>query len=218
MMRLQFTNVVLKLGTCLLLLFAAAVGLTRAQPYDDSMLRAMLTTSDSCTLPCWQGIEPGVTSVHDALIALERSEWVGEVTREGFDYGFDYRYTWWWNRNLPGWGRREPQYLLGSDAGKAYTLSMPNVAQLWQLWLIFGVPDTFGVAFVEDGKILSVANYEQLQVHILTITDCTAQSASELWHGDSQLEIGLLGRDLVESTFIVPGTMWRYFLRRTATC
>jgi hypothetical protein len=187
---MRFTGLVVKLAFMLLLLLTLAVSLTRAQPYDDSMLRAMLTTSDTCTLPCWQGIEPGVTNLHDALIALERSQWVGEVTRGSLTN----RHTWWWNRNLPGWGRRVPQYLYTSihNSGDeiADRISMSSVAELWQLWLIFGVPDTVSFDSIGDGKFLFVSIYEQLQVQIETEIDCTTHTLRGIWHGESALMIG----------------------------
>jgi hypothetical protein len=210
---MRFSGLLIKLALLLLALLTLAVSLTRAQPYDDSALRAMLTTSAACTLPCWQGIEPGATSLHDALIDLQRSEWVGEVTRRP-----GYRHAWWWNRDLPDWGQREPQFLYAWHEDTAETISMPAVASLWQLWLILGVPDTVTVAPMEDGAILYIASYEQQQVHLLSMSDCAAKMARDLWGVQSRLDIGRLVFYPVAPATVYTGAEWPGLLRKRPYC
>jgi hypothetical protein len=69
----------LKLTFLLTLLFAACIGLIRAQPYDDSELRAFLTPPDGCPMPCLMGIRPGVTTADEAVAILDAHEWVSEI-------------------------------------------------------------------------------------------------------------------------------------------
>jgi hypothetical protein len=213
MMLMRFTSVVFKLAICLLVLFAVAEGLIRAQPYDDSMLRAMLTTSDTCTLPCWQGIEPGVTNLHDALIALERSEWVAEVTRGSLGN----QHTWWWRRDLLNKVRREPQYLNVSDEGIAESISMSSVAPLWDLWLIFGVPDDVTVADMGSGEVLYILAYDEPQVHLLTLSDCLARSTQNVGEKTGGLYIGRFPWGFQFSTFY-DGRQWPELIHEHPYC
>ena len=53
--------------------------LIRAQPYDDSKLRAFLTPPKGCPAPCFMGIRPGVTTTEEAIAILEDHEWLPEI-------------------------------------------------------------------------------------------------------------------------------------------
>ncbi len=70
---------VLKPALLFTLLFAACIGIIRAQPYDDSELRAFLTPPSGCAMPCFMGIRPGVTTADEAIAILEAHEWVSNV-------------------------------------------------------------------------------------------------------------------------------------------
>lgn len=54
----------------LALLAALPILLIRAQPYDDSELRAFLLPPAGCPVPCFLGIRPGVTTSDDAAAML----------------------------------------------------------------------------------------------------------------------------------------------------
>jgi hypothetical protein len=75
-MRLLFSSAIL-----LTLLFAACIGIIRAQPYDNSDLSAFLTPPEGCPMPCFMGIRPGVTTVEEAIAILEAHEWIDTVSR-----------------------------------------------------------------------------------------------------------------------------------------
>ena len=55
-------------------LFLLPVLLIRAQPYDDSELRAFLTPPEGCPAPCFMGIRPGVTTVEEVTAILGQSK------------------------------------------------------------------------------------------------------------------------------------------------
>lgn len=57
-----------------LVLFAA-----RAQP-EDTDLRALLLPPEGCFMPCWAGIQPGVTTVDEAMAILRAHPWVRAET------------------------------------------------------------------------------------------------------------------------------------------
>lgn len=54
----------------LILLAALPVFLIRAQPYDDSGLRAFLLPPAGCPAPCFLGIRPRLTTAQDAAVML----------------------------------------------------------------------------------------------------------------------------------------------------
>jgi hypothetical protein len=76
---LSLIRLLLKLGSVFALLFAFCIALIRAQPYDDSELRAFLTPPEGCPVPCFMGIRPGVTTVDEAVAILEAGGWVDEI-------------------------------------------------------------------------------------------------------------------------------------------
>ena len=59
----------LRLFAALTLLFCAAIVVVRAQPFDDGGLRDQLL-SPTCTVPCFLGIRPGVTTREEAILLL----------------------------------------------------------------------------------------------------------------------------------------------------
>lgn len=60
-----------------ILLLTAVLLVIRSQPYDDSELRELLLPTN-CPAPCFMGIQPGVTTVDEAVAILEASGWVEE--------------------------------------------------------------------------------------------------------------------------------------------
>src|SRR5262245_29374883 len=87
----------------LTVLFAACIGVIRAQPYDDADLRAFLTPGDDCRMPCFLGIRPGVTTLEEAAGILQAHEWVGDITIENYPHGdMPWGFVRWnWNGQQP---------------------------------------------------------------------------------------------------------------------
>jgi hypothetical protein len=82
----------------------------RAQPYDDTDVRAFLMPPADCAAPCFLGIRPRVTAVQKAVKLLQQHEWIGEV--DDFDpiprtdsrsVIFATRVDWTWNGQQPAW-------------------------------------------------------------------------------------------------------------------
>lgn len=90
------TRPFLRLSLLLIILFAAALTIIRAQPYDDHQLRELLLPA-GCPAPCFMGIQPGVTTVEEAVKILEASEWVEDYQLDGQIF------TVRWNNNSPSW-------------------------------------------------------------------------------------------------------------------
>ena len=72
-------RLIIKLALLVSVVCVTPIALIRAQPYDDSELRAFLTPPEGCPAPCFMGIRPGVTTTEEAIAILEGHEWVQEI-------------------------------------------------------------------------------------------------------------------------------------------
>jgi hypothetical protein len=95
------------------LLFMLAIIAVRAQPYDDSELRALVMPKD-CPMPCFMGIRPGVTTMNEAIAILEASEWVDVVDTVT---GNPYYVFWTWSGSQPSFINPESEGTLLDDKG-----------------------------------------------------------------------------------------------------
>jgi len=128
-----------RLALLLTLLFTACIGLIRAQPYDDSELRAFLTPPEGCPVPCFMGIRPGVTTVHEAVAILEAHEWVEEISFPGSD-----SIVWRWNDLAPDMLDRNSGNAAGhirlNENNTVAVLAIPTRILFGDIWLILGKP------------------------------------------------------------------------------
>jgi len=74
MFRLILPAIALLMLTCSL-----PIAIIRAQPYDDSDLRAFLTPTAGCPRLCLMGIHPGETTAAEAMAVLARHDWVANL-------------------------------------------------------------------------------------------------------------------------------------------
>jgi hypothetical protein len=148
-------------------LFALAIGVIRAQPYDDGGLRGFLFNSPGCETipddePCFIGIRPGVTTADEAVAILEAHEWVGIVN----DFGGVINWRW---------SGRQPFLIDDADMGTLF-VGNGNIQRveigytfikLGDLSILLGIPksvmtSTFGsrldfyVEYIENGLIANV--------------------------------------------------------------
>jgi hypothetical protein len=69
----------LKFALVITTLCTLTLAAIRAQPYDDSELRAFLLPPEGCAAPCFMGIRPGVTTGDEAIAILERTGWIAQM-------------------------------------------------------------------------------------------------------------------------------------------
>ena len=83
-------------------LFAAALLLIHAQPYDDHELRELLLP-EGCPAPCFMGIRPGVTTFDETVKLLRASSWVDRLTigEPEPSSSRTARITWIWSETAP---------------------------------------------------------------------------------------------------------------------
>ena len=121
---------VVKAVAILVSLFMLAIGLIRAQPYNDSEIRAFFMPPPGCELPCWQGIRPGVTTIDEAKAVIENF---------GMLQGPPTVQRWEWNEVSPLFIRSNVGRLVSWDE-VVYQVDLPDVIGLSDVLITFGRP------------------------------------------------------------------------------
>lgn len=189
----------LKLTLFLSALLSLAIGLIRAQPYDDGGMRDFLFNSPGCEdytdEPCFMGIRPGVTTVDEAVSIFQRHEWVASVVVMS-----DYRIKW-------EWSGRQPQAFTGSYDGHLQTGNETRIVE--SIWLTLdtslsasrlalGLPDIIAYPLVAHPDTGAYDTYyldlhTALQLH--PYADCPTSYAELL--DINMLEVGWYVRDIL---------------------
>jgi hypothetical protein len=142
-------RLLLRLALLLTLLVVLPIALIRAQPYDDSDLRAFLTPPEGCPAPCFTGIRPGVTTTEEAIAILEAHEWVASVGEdyvktalsEGKPVPLEPYIHWTWSGSQPNWidSNLNSRFLDGDR--QVYAINIDTHIRLGDILLTYGMPD-----------------------------------------------------------------------------
>jgi len=117
-------------------LFAALVGLIRAQPFDDRQVRDFLAFLDECAAPCWQGVRPGVTTTTSALVLLEAHNWVSGVDEHiWFSTPGSSLFSWLWNGQQPHWINDQRPGVMTTRLNRIQSIKISTHISLGELWL-----------------------------------------------------------------------------------
>jgi hypothetical protein len=128
--------------------------LIRAQPHDDSDLRAFLTPPDDCPAPCFMGIRPGVTTARETFAILHTHDWVesvwidnSPVQEDALDYNTSLPsdLSWIWRQDAPDWLNKNVRGWLNFRRGYVSTIVIDTHLRLGDTLLIMGRPDHFAV-------------------------------------------------------------------------
>jgi hypothetical protein len=147
----SMTRLICITGVYLSIIFTVALLLIHAQPYDDTELRAFLFPANDCAAPCFMGIQPGVTTIDDALAVLETNAWVGEV------YKINYPSYLSWS-----WSGLQPTFIDSSKNGEiaAYSgrgvekIIIPTKFSVIEFWWLYGKPYWQDFGFMENGTAI----------------------------------------------------------------
>lgn len=122
-----------------LCLFALTVVLIRVQPYDE-LARKRAFVSDGCTGACFIGIQPGVTSVDEAVRLLQASDWVGAVDNRTINNvsGF---ISWTWSDRKPSWISASKEGKIWATQKQVVNINIYSDWQLGDTRIILGAPD-----------------------------------------------------------------------------
>jgi hypothetical protein len=151
----------LKLTAALSILFTASVVIIRMQPYTPAELPTSLTM-ESCALPCFMGIRPGVTTGYDALERLRTSRWVRYIQNINVSTGtrmFSGSVSWEWSGKQPAWIDPHHDSWLWIGETRVEYIAIRTRLSLGDLWLAYGAP-TSGTIFGDEGTKLPFIYYE----------------------------------------------------------
>jgi hypothetical protein len=173
---------VVRLSLLLTFAFAVLVGVIRAQPYDNGNLRAFLTTSHDCVIPCFMGIRPGVTTIEEAIAILETHEWAKALDLQGAPTEARPSGTIWWS-----WSGAQPDYFYAGLSGRVELsdedgdgtavvtrLEIPTTIPFAELYVLLGTADASWLVY---DSLHPAPN-----IHTAVIRD-TGHPASELHCG-----------------------------------
>ncbi|RMF79980.1 MAG: hypothetical protein D6737_09650 [Chloroflexi bacterium] len=123
--------------------FVLLIGVVRVLPFYATPTQDVLL-SDGCPLPCWQGIQPGVTTVEEAVIILNAHRWVDGVSR-GIGVARmgaeDYREWRWDYEAFPlAAGSESPLSFLTSENDVVTSITLNTNLRLADIWAAFGAP------------------------------------------------------------------------------
>lgn len=198
----------LKLAAVLLGLVFTIAAVIRAQPYDDSELRAFLTPPEGCPAPCFMGIRPGVTTAEEALAILEAHEWVREdIADDTFpSSGAGLNGRIWWRWDDP------PAALLGSGY-EGYMFIRDEIVESITFWtnikmgelrLTLGVPDKLTIMKQYSGMTYSRYNvyYVDGNFGFLAVVTCPGQV---VWQSHTMMQIyDVLPINPADSDLVIP--------------
>lgn len=113
-------------------LWLLPVLIIRAQPYDDTNLRALL----NCPTPCFLGIRPGVTTVRDAITLLEAQPSLANTVGMNPPYGIRFR------ANHPNSLIADSVFsYLERESNTIQWLRIHTNLSLGEVWAAYGQPD-----------------------------------------------------------------------------
>jgi hypothetical protein len=135
-------SIIVRIALALLTVSIAVIGLAHEQPVNESDLRALLIPPEGCAMPCFLGIQPGVTSVDEAVILLSDHPWIERVFVERRPL-VHYLY-WTWNGSQPDFvddpRSRMPPHLWAQNRIVQY-IALPTDIPYADLFTLWGTPD-----------------------------------------------------------------------------
>jgi hypothetical protein len=190
------TRLILFLSVPLSLVFTAAVLLIHAQPYDDPDLRAVITLSDKCHTPCFLDIQPGVTTIDEAISILQNHQWVKTVMAMAPDRLATQHIYWEWRDDAPAFIQSGKPHSGGSlfvNYGIVQNVEVSTGIPLGTVWLWRGAPEQFTTLAQTGGPIgrpppPRPLTYIYNDMILIGSTDCTA--FSYFWKSNLKIIFG----------------------------
>lgn len=192
---------VLRLGAALALAITGGLALISGQAYDGQSLRDLLAPPPGCAMPCWEGIQPAVTSLDDALAILAEHPWVEDY------YVTPGKVSWWWNGQQPPTladsgrafhGRME--YAVINDVPIITSIVLMTTVPLGDVRLTLGEPGAVRLYTVRPndetprraGIVYLETDYSPALpgLYIFNTYDCPMR-VDQFWHSHSYVAYGL---------------------------
>jgi hypothetical protein len=169
-------------GLCLLLI--SLVGLARAQPNDDSAVRALFTPPPGCATPCWQGIEIGQATKAEALAILDEHPWIGQI------FASDTQISWRWSGAQPALLDGTRDGLIGLRGGVVRLIRLGTTVPFGNFWVLLQQPDeALLVRPLTRFSAFQIVQYRVPGIYIISGVNCPA-SPAQFWGSTTTLGMG----------------------------
>jgi hypothetical protein len=161
------TRLLRRLTLALLVVFTGAIGLIRAQPYDDGGLETLLIPPENCPRPCWQGIRPGRTLTQEALALLKAHPWIDRVELVTNDM-----YEIRWSGRQPAMIDADYHGVLVTRGDFVTQVRVPVRASFGDVWLRFDQPQYGGMSRMFSRPIAYLTHYADAGFTVRTPVHC----------------------------------------------
>jgi hypothetical protein len=160
--------------------------LIRAQPYDDSDLRAFLTPPDGCPTPCFIYIRPGSTTYMQSVQILQAHQWVEQLgSRQSLSPGIFFM-SWMWNDTQPFLAQGDFENYIFSQRNIITSITIKTHIAVIELWWLYGQPAWVHWMETHDAQLYYTFAYPQYDVYAsVRVPACT--SLLRVLTADSQL-------------------------------
>lgn len=172
------------------LISSGALIVAMSQPPDPA-LRAFLLPDD-CTMPCWAGIEAGVTPVTTAVAVLETHPWVSDVRLAYNADGQNGIVRWTWTSDMPFAPPDADAYLYIS-ANRVSEIELETTIPLGAIWLVFGPPGEGEIYPLRGARREHTAYYRAIGLDVSNTLDCSF-SLGAFWQADSRIHYTSVGQ------------------------
>jgi hypothetical protein len=165
------TSLLLKAALSFTLFAASLVGLIHAQSYDDTQVRDLLLPPDTCPMPCFMGIRPGVTTYDEVVVILDAHPWVKRFE----NYGDGAINIVQWTGVQPTYiDTSRPVYMRFSNAGVVNDIDIITTLDAGYVHLLLGEPSAVQLGILGGAApTIYVTNiYSQLFLNLTTRVDC----------------------------------------------
>lgn len=183
----------LRLAVLLTAVFGAAVGLVRARPYDDPLLRAFLTPPEGCTAPCFLGVQPGVTSLDEAVTILEANRWIADVEPSARFYDLH------WSGAQPDFIDADSLNYFMGDSRVVGQIRLRTRLRLGDVYSLLGVPDAgYWLMSGSGSGVFHARIYSQLGVEVSGYIPCPNRRR-DLWFMPVEVRVHKPSAQLMEN-------------------
>ena len=200
----------LRLALIPLVLFTAAALLIHSQPYTDRGLKAFVMP-DNCVAQCLMGIQPGITTMQDAIQRLWQNPWIDRVTP--LPNGEHPTQIWWvWKDSAPDYLRKGHPYsdgqILISFSGKVGSVNFGTTLVAGDDVLMLGKPDEDGILFsppllnTPDPNIPLMFELWYMKRHLAVSSTKPCPYYTDIWH--MPVNVGVMEFDLHSGLRTVP--------------
>jgi hypothetical protein len=197
------THILLKLTIPLIILMTITILLIHTQPHDDSELLTFLSPPDHCPVPCFMGIQAGVTRVSAGQSYLQANPHIQSIKAISLQlYEVDF------NENAP------------SQSARIYFMALPDVTiervnlfdsglPFNRFFLTFGTPQRMVVYKTLRPNVVSlVAFYPQYALSIVSNFSLCDLRQITLWNDnrDVAIDVGFWRADSEQPDYYLVAT------------